>query len=223
MESLTRSLEAAVNNVARNLRPGRVLEILEYTDPRLREISTPVVSDILADDFQGLLNDMVATMEAHKALGLAAVQVGVPIRVLVVRDNNGESIKVINPVIVDTDGEISIQEGCLSFPGLFLRITRPSEVTIKYFDETGVQRTSIGDKLLGRAILHELGHLDGKLFTDEISPVLRSGVLRKYELQKRKVSAFIKANRRNSTATSKTKKKADRKKEKKKRSQGKGW
>lgn len=219
MESIANNLETAVENLAQK-NSGRVLDVLQYTDPRLREVSRPVLN-ILDPEFQGFLDDMVATMEAYKALGLAAVQVGVPYCALVVRDNDGSPLKIINPVVVDTDGEIEIQEGCLSFAGLFLKIARPEEVTIKYFDETGVQKTSIGNKLLGRAILHEIGHLEGKLFTDEISPILRSGVLRKYELRKRKVAAFLKLG--NSGKVSNKKTKAERKKEKKKRASGKGW
>ncbi len=223
--SIVKELETAVARTHQVGNQGKVLDIIQYPDPRLREVSTPVLQDILDPTLQAFLQDMVTTMNHWRALGLAAVQVGVLSRILVVRDNDGSPVVAINPVIVDSDGEVLLNEGCLSFPGLFLNVRRPADVTVQYFDAGGVRRTSMADKMLGRSLLHEMGHLDGELFIDLVPKILRSQVLKKYEVQLGKLEtlqkkvATLKANVGKSKYVKKTK--AERQKEKKKRAAGK--
>lgn len=176
-------------------RAGVVLPILQYPHPTLTTPASPVISDIANDEsLQGLLNDMVATMKAARAAGLAAPQVGVGLRVLVVQDETGKVTKAINPRVVEVSSETErMKEGCLSFMGLFINVARPAEAVIEYFDETGKLVTSAEDGHLGRALLHEIDHLDGKTFLDRVSNFERREALRKNEHAKRKVKALQKS------------------------------
>ncbi len=194
MEFVIDALKACESNIQRiGVPPGSPLVVLPYTDLRLREVSRPMIDDIFKDDFQLFLNNMVSTMVAHYAVGLAAIQVGVPLRVMVVRESDGNPVKIINPVLKDVDTElIEMSEGCLSYPGLFLKLKRPAEATIEFLNEKGELRVATGDKLLGRAILHEMDHLDGKLFVDLVPKVLRRGVIDKYEIKKRQMTSKLK-------------------------------
>ncbi len=196
-EQLTEQIEA--------LKPasGAVLQIVQWPDPTLRIVSKPVVSGIKDDKpLQELLDDMVHTMQAYGAVGLAAIQVGVPLRVLVVQDQTRKPVKVINPVIKEVDGHSFQQEGCLSFPGLFVAIKRPAEVVVEFYDENGDMKTTVATDLLGRAILHEIDHLDGKVFLDLVSKLNKAKVMKDYERIQKKI------NRRNGgTSTTPTKKK----------------
>ena len=169
------------------IRTPKVLHIYEYPSPVLSKVSLPVVQSIKDDlELQDFINDLTYTMQYHRAIGIAAPQTGVHLRVLVVQDERQEPIKVINPVIKDTDGESWREEGCLSIPGLYTKIRRPEEVTIQYFNENGEIKTTINNGLLGRAILHEMDHLSGLTIFDKLSKVERQIVTRKWKLIKRK-------------------------------------
>ena len=164
-----RILEEAAENL--NNKEPQVMPIMHYTHPMLREVSQPIVTDIGSNaPLQVLLNNMVATMTAYNGLGLAAVQVGVPVRCLVVRDAK-TVYKVINPTVVDTDGDVMMKEGCLSAPGIMLNIRRPKEVVLEYYDENGDKKKTVANDWLGRAILHEIDHLQGVLFQDQLPKV----------------------------------------------------
>ncbi len=180
------------NNPLESLnREPKILRVIRFPDPILSKPSTLITSSIPDDEgLQELLSDMVHTMQAYKAAGLAAVQVGVNIRALVVQGTDGP-VKVINPVIKEVDGLKLTHEGCLSFPGLFLRVSRPDEVVVQYFDETGTMRTTVMGDLLGRAIQHEIDHLDGKTFLDRVGNVNRASALAKYKAVKRKMRSVL--------------------------------
>ncbi len=168
---------------------GAVLQIVQWPDPVLRQVSTPVISGIKDDKpLQDLLDDMVTTMQAYGAVGLAAIQVGVPLRVLVVQDQTRKPVKVVNPVIKEVDGHSFQKEGCLSFPGLFVAIKRPAEVVVEFYDEKGDKKTTVATELLGRAIMHEIDHLDGKVFLDLVSKLNKAEVLKKWERTRKKLN-----------------------------------
>ncbi|MEW6051497.1 MAG: peptide deformylase [Candidatus Zixiibacteriota bacterium] len=150
--------------------------IVKYGDPVLREISRPV--ETVDQGVKDLVSDMTDTLNQAQGLGLAAVQIGVPRRVFLVDlsavDIN-ESLRVfINPEIVSTSGAIELEEGCLSFPGIYQKIVRPAHVTIRALDVNGQSFEMTARGMVARAILHEYDHLEGKLFIDYISPIART-------------------------------------------------
>lgn len=158
--------------------------IVIYGDPVLREISQPV--DTIDQEIKDLVFTMVDTLKKANGLGLSAVQVGVLKRVFIVDlsaiDIN-ETLRVfINPEIIETSGEVELEEGCLSFPGLYQRIVRPANVRMKATDLDGNQFEMEAQGMVARAILHEYDHLEGKLFIDYLSPLAKTlirGRLRK--------------------------------------------
>jgi peptide deformylase len=163
-----------------------IRRVLLYPDPTLNKVSKPVLTDIVTDtELQNLMDDMVATMKAFQGVGLSAIQIGVPLKVLVVQGET-EPLKIINPVIQELEGESWLTEGCLSIPGFYTRVKRPDEVLIEYFNEKGERKTTINDGLLGRAILHEMDHLLGLTIFDKLSRVERSVALEKYRKLRKK-------------------------------------
>ena len=127
--------------------------------------------DILSEKIQILIDDMIETMHKYNGVGLAAVQVGVLKRVIVIDlyDDKGP-IVLINPVIIKTKGEQEVEEGCLSFPNQFAKVIRPAEVTAEYTDREGKRMRVKAKELLAQAIAHEVDHLNGELFIDKILP-----------------------------------------------------
>ena len=137
-------------------------EILKKKSREIQEID---------DKLQILIDDMIETMYKYNGVGLAAVQVGVLKRLVVIDiyDDNGP-IVMINPVIIKTKGEQEVEEGCLSFPNKFAKVIRPTEVTAEYTDRDGKRMRVKAKELLAQAICHELDHLNGELFIDKIIP-----------------------------------------------------
>ena len=135
----------------------------------LRKVSRPVTE--ITPRITTLLDDMVETMRAEGGCGLAAVQVGVLRRIVVIEVEEGNVIELINPKIIAFAGEQIEQEGCLSNPGEFGLTKRPKAVTVRALDRNGKEFELSGSDLLARAICHECDHLDGKLYIDvQISP-----------------------------------------------------
>lgn len=155
--------------------------IVKYGDPVLREISKPV--DKVTTEVKDLVADLTATLNEAEGLGLAAVQVGVPLRLFVVDlsaiDITAGPRVFINPEILETSGSIEYEEGCLSFPGIYQRLVRPAKIRVKALDENGQEFIYNADGLAARAILHEYDHLDGMLFIDHFSALSRALVDRK--------------------------------------------
>ena len=123
------------------------------------------------DRIQVLIDDMIETMHKYNGVGLAAVQVGILKRVIVIDlyDDNGP-IVLINPKILKEKGEQEVEEGCLSFPNRFAKIIRPEEVTVEYLDRKGKKVKTKAKDLLAQAICHEFDHLEGEVFVDKIIP-----------------------------------------------------
>ena len=140
------------------------LNIRTEDDPILRKTSRPVTE--ITPRIRELLDDMVETMHRADGCGLAAVQVGVLRRVVVVEVNEGEIFEMINPRIIAKEGEQQEIEGCLSLPGKQGITRRPMRVTVEATNRNGELYTATGEGLLARAFCHELDHLDGKLYVD---------------------------------------------------------
>ena len=159
--------------------------IVKYGDPVLHSPAAPV--ERVDEAIRALFDDMVETMYAAPGIGLAAPQVGVPLRVIVIDLSVGEDpkqvIKLANPEFVERDGEQKHEEGCLSIPGYGGSPTRPLRVTVRGLGPDGDERIYSGADLLARAFCHEIDHLDGLLFVDRLSPLKRD--LMKRKLRKR--------------------------------------
>lgn len=158
-----------------------VLPILQYPDERLRKLSPPV--EQLDEGDEALIDDMIETMYAAPGVGLAAPQVGVLKRILVIDTTVGkkpESLLVmINPEILSSEGEKTEEEGCLSIPDFTAEVTRAETVEVGYESREGEQVTLRADGLLSKAIQHEMDHLNGMLFIDRLSPLKRDMIKRK--------------------------------------------
>ena len=157
--------------------------------PVLRERAKEVAS--VTDDVRAFVTDLFDTMRASKGVGLAANQVGVATRVCVVETDAEHSFALINPVIVEREGEDKDEEGCLSIPDIYGDVTRPARVVVEALDERGKLRRVEGTGLLGRAMQHEIDHLDGILFLDRIGPIKRRFLLRKWEKSREGEKGYI--------------------------------
>jgi peptide deformylase len=147
-----------------------------------------VVSDI-TDEVRALARDMVETMYAAPGIGLAAPQVGVPIRLIVIDLSLGHDpkglITLVNPEFVGREGMQLEEEGCLSLPGFNATVARPERATIKGLDLDGQERIHSGEGLLARAFQHEMDHLDGRVFVDRLRGLKRDLILRRIRKQMR--------------------------------------
>lgn len=143
-----------------------LLNILKEGDETLRKTSRPVTE--ITPRILTLLDDMKDTMHKAEGCGLAAVQVGVLRRVVIIEVEEGVIYEMINPEIIARKGKQEESEGCLSVPGRWGITRRPAKVTARYTDRDGKECELTGEGLLARAICHELDHLDGKLFIDEM-------------------------------------------------------
>ncbi|MGV1107777.1 peptide deformylase [Xanthomonas translucens] len=159
-----------------------LLPILEFPDPRLRTKALQVdPADVTAPAFQRLLDDMFETMYEAPGIGLAASQVDVHQRFMVIdvsEEKNAPQV-FINPQIVQRDGEQVHQEGCLSVPGIYADVTRAEAIVVRYLDRHGWPQELSADGLLAVCVQHEMDHLDGKLFVDYLSPLKREMVRKK--------------------------------------------
>jgi peptide deformylase len=164
------------------------LDILVAPDPRLKLTSQPV--PVVDDTIRRLMDDMLETMYAAPGIGLAAPQVGKPIRVVVIdladKDEEPQPYRMVNPKIVDASEELRVtNEGCLSVPDYYADVERADTITVEYQDENGERHTLKADGMLATCIAHEIEHLDGVLFVDHLSLVKRNIILRKLQKAKR--------------------------------------
>ncbi|ADV45285.1 peptide deformylase [Nitratifractor salsuginis] len=161
-----------------------IRDIVVYPDKRLKEISQPV--ERFDEELHTLLDDMYETMIAKNGVGLAAIQVAVPVRALIINvpvDTDSEdprvqqpkenTLEVINPVILDAEGKTRYQEGCLSVPGYFEEVERYKAVRIEYQDRYGEKHILEDDDFLAIAVQHEMDHLEGRLFIEKLSLLKR--------------------------------------------------
>lgn len=165
-----------------------ILPLIVAPDERLSIPSKPV--EQVDDKIRTLLDDMLETMYAHQGIGLAAVQVGVHLRCIVVdiavRDGGRDPIKFINPEIIKkSDAQRTFKEGCLSFPDQYSDVVRPDTVTVRYLDENGVEKIIEADDILSTCLQHEIDHTNGVVFVDHISHMKRDMILRKLKKAKR--------------------------------------
>lgn len=165
-----------------------VLDIRVLGDPILRE-RTPVLENV-TDATRSLIADMFETMYAAEGIGLAAPQVGRTERVCVV-DVDGNPMALVNPEIVSRGGSERGEEGCLSIPEIFGDVDRSAQITVRALDQNGSAVELQAEGLLARCILHELDHLDGKLFIDYMSLLKRKFMARKWEAEVVKYPGFV--------------------------------
>lgn len=163
-----------------------ILDILEFPDPRLRTVAKPI--DTVDDALRQTIDDMFETMYEAPGIGLAATQVNVHRRLVVidVSEDKSEPLVFINPEAEPLTQELGeYQEGCLSIPGFYEKVCRPERVRVKALDCDGKPFELECDGLLAVCIQHEIDHLDGKLFVDYLSPLKRDRIKKKLEKQQR--------------------------------------
>ena len=159
-----------------------VKEIITVPDEILKKISDPV--EKIGINEKKLINDLFETMYVSNGIGLAAVQIGILKRILVVdvstKDEKNQPIVLINPVITNLSDDTSVyEEGCLSIPETFIEIERPKICEVEYIDETGSKKNLECDGLLSTCIQHEINHLDGKLIIDHLSKLRKDFIIKK--------------------------------------------
>lgn len=164
-----------------------VLEILQYPDPRLRTKAQPVAT--VDDEVRALIKALFETMYAAPGIGLAATQVNVHRRVIVidVSPDQDQPLCLINPEILETRGENYSEEGCLSVPDVFETVARAEFIRVRALRGDGAAQEFEADGLLAVCIQHELEHLDGKLFVDHLSELKRSRIRKKFDKAQRRV------------------------------------
>ena len=170
------------------------LAILEYPDPRLRNKALPVIR--VDSAVRELMDDMLETMYASRGVGLAAIQVNVPQRIIVmdISETRDQPLFFANPEIIRSSGRQPREEGCLSVPGIYEKVERAENVTVRALGRDGKPFELAADGLLGVCIQHEIDHLDGKLFVDYLSELKRQLIKRR--LQKEKKQRTPAADRR---------------------------
>lgn len=155
------------------------LDILIYPDDRLRKVAKPV--DDVDAEVHSLVNDMFETMYDAPGIGLAATQVNVHRRVVVidVSEDKSEPLTLINPEILSKEGDASGEEGCLSIPGIYESVQRAEKITFRALDRNGKPYEQEADGLLAVCVQHEVDHLDGKMFVDYLSALKRRRIKKK--------------------------------------------
>jgi peptide deformylase len=162
-----------------------VRPIVIWPDPRLREPTTPIAA--VDDTTRALYRDLVDTMKAYSGVGIAAIQIGVPVKMFLVDAEvagrpPGDPVAFINPEITWTSPETEkVDEGCLSFPGVYVPIDRPFGAKVKAMGLDGKTFEAEGEALFARAILHEYDHLTGKLMVDFVGPLKKRMIKKKLE------------------------------------------
>ncbi|AFJ03080.1 Peptide deformylase [Methylophaga frappieri] len=158
-----------------------ILNILHYPDPRLRNKAQPVES--VNNDVRQLAEDMLETMYDAPGIGLAAIQVDIPLRVIVIDISEDKSAPMIliNPEILEKNGQRDFQEGCLSVPEAYETVTRADTIRFQALDLDGNPYEQDAEGLLATCIQHEIDHLDGKLFVDYLSNLKRERIRKKIE------------------------------------------
>jgi len=161
------------------------LPVLHFPDPRLRKQARAI--DVIDDEIRQLAEDMLATMYEAGGIGLAATQVNVQLRLIVMdlSEHKDSPMILINPEILHTDGKEAMQEGCLSVPDFYETIERAETIEYQFLTPTGEHRKAQADGLLAVCIQHEIDHLNGKLFIDYLSPLKQQRLRKKIEKQAR--------------------------------------
>jgi peptide deformylase len=168
-----------------------ILDILHFPDPRLRNKAKPV--EAVDDSIRQLVDDMLETMYQAPGIGLAATQVNVAKRVIVidVSEQKDQPLCLINPEILETQGSEQMEEGCLSVPDVYDVVTRAEWVRVRALDRNGNAFELEADGLLGVCIQHEIDHLEGKLFVDYLSGLKRQRIRKRLEKEQRQATPAI--------------------------------
>ena len=170
-----------------------IRKILTEPDPFLRQISQDV--EKVDDGIRELMDDMLETMYAAPGIGLAAIQIGVPKRVIVIDLSKGdkkEPLYFVNPkIIVKSKNNITYEEGCLSVPGQFAEVDRPDQCNISYLDYKGQKKELKAEGLLATCIQHEIDHLEGVLFIDYLSKLKKNFIVKKLSKQKKALERIV--------------------------------
>jgi peptide deformylase len=160
-----------------------LLKIRHYPDPVLKQVAAPVAE--FDEALRRLVEDMAETMYAAPGVGLAAPQVGVSRRLALIdcsaRDEEAQLLVLVNPQIIEREGDSFEEEGCLSVPEYYARVARSARVKVRFFDLDGRERVIEADGLTAIACQHEIDHLDGVLFVDHLSPLKRSIFRKKWK------------------------------------------
>lgn len=165
-----------------------IREILTAPDPRLRQVSAPV--EVVDDSVRALMDDMLETMYDAKGIGLAAIQVNVAKRIIVLdlagEEEEPKPLYFVNPEILDPSAETSLyQEGCLSVPEFYEEVERPARCRLRHLDYHGTEQTIAAEGIFATCIQHEMDHLNGVLFIDHISRLKRDRIIRKLKKELR--------------------------------------
>ena len=168
--------------------------ILTEPDKLLRQVSKPV--EKVEDLERELMKDMLDTMYTAKGIGLAAIQIGVPKRIIVLdiskEENKKNPMYFVNPIIINkNDEKVTYEEGCLSVPNQFAEIDRPSKCEVEYLDYNGNKQNLKAEGLLATCIQHEMDHLEGILFIDYLSKLKKTIIIKKLSKQKVKLDRII--------------------------------
>lgn len=157
------------------------LDIVLYPDEGLREVCKPVPE--MTDELDKLIDEMFYTMYDAPGIGLAAPQVAVQQRLIVVdiSETKDEPIALLNPEVIKTAGKITWEEGCLSIPGIYAKVDRPSDILVRGMDRDGKTIEFEANELLAVCIQHEIDHLNGKLFIDHLSGLKRTRAIQKFK------------------------------------------
>lgn len=160
-----------------------ILPILHYPDERLHTKAKPV--EVVDDSIRQLVADMAETMYAAPGIGLAATQVDVHLRVIVmdISETHDQLLTLINPVIIKAEGKAEREEGCLSVPGIYELVTRAARITVKYLNLEGKEVLQEAEGLIGVCIQHEMDHLEGKVFVEYLSRLKQGRI--KLKMKKR--------------------------------------
>jgi peptide deformylase len=162
-----------------------IRNILQFPDPRLRKIAEPV--GVVNTAIRQLVNDMAETMYNAPGIGLAATQIDVHKRVITIdiSPDRSDLLVLINPEILTGDGKQVLEEGCLSVPGIYEKVTRFEKIRVRALDRHGQSFELDADELLAVCIQHEIDHLDGKVFVDYLSPLKQQRIDKKLQKQQR--------------------------------------
>ena len=171
-----------------------IRKILTEPDPFLRQKSKKV--DIVDDEIRSLMDDMVQTMYDAPGIGLAAIQIGVPKRVIVIdlskKDEKKNPMYFVNPeILIKSENDATYEEGCLSVPNQFAEINRPDKCKVKYIDYDGKKKILEAEGLLATCIQHEMDHLEGILFIDYLSKLKKSMIIKKLSKQKKTLERIV--------------------------------
>lgn len=172
--------------------PMTLRPILIHPDPRLKKACAPI--ETITDELRKLSDDMLETMYDAPGIGLAAPQIGILQRLIVLDcekegDSTPDPIVMFNPEVIQSGDDLSVyEEGCLSIPDQFAEVTRPAEVAVRWTDRDGAVREAEFDGLWATCVQHEIDHLDGKLFIDYLKPLKRQMITRKMQKLKRELA-----------------------------------